>query len=124
MESAWDFALHVFTTMPAGLRAMLLGWALAITVTQPLKFLLPLRWEPATREMLARIVAFLVACSTVCIAMPTPTGLALGIIVGVWAPFFYWLLLRVLGDRWPRLRDALSGDVRGVLLGRSTENRP
>lgn len=127
MSEIYDFLLHVVLTAPLGIKACLLGWIMSITLTQPLKFLLPLGWHPALRERIARAVAFGSAFLTVVVVEPNRTGVAWGFITGVWSPTFYWLLLLWLGGRsWPwaqKARDILSGDVRGTLLGSPQENR-
>lgn len=111
----------LYEAMPPTLRVMVLSWVMAVSVTQPMKFLLPLRWSADKRHMTAQIVAFVTACTTVLAFAPPelPMGLrgALGALMGIWAPSMYWLVIRTVEDRWPRLADVLSADVRGVLIG-------
>ena len=118
MTGFYDFFLHVLSTMPVAVQAILLGWAVSITITQPLKFAMPLRWRPATRARIARIVAFLTAFLTCLIWDPVPFGAVLGFMVGVWSPGIYWLGMKIVNRQWPWLSDVMSGDVRGILIGK------
>ena len=108
-----DDALKVYNTIPFALWACLLGWAVSVGMTQPLKFALPLGWHPAWREHLTRFVAFISGFLAVVALIPTTTGILLGIATGLWSPIAYGLVLYVVKYRWPWLADFLSGDVRG-----------
>lgn len=117
MTAIYDFFLHVFSTVPPWLVACLLGWVMSFTVTQPLKFLLPLNWHPEHREEIAQLVAFVTGLAVTWYLLRTPVGLLLGIVVGVWSPLAYFLTILLIERRFPWLADLLSGDVRGKLLG-------
>lgn len=112
-------AVGLYDSVPPVVRAVLLAWLLAVSVTQPMKFLLPLSWTPEKRHLCAQVVAFVTGFLGVVLFAELPLALrcALGLLVGLWAPVAYFLFVRAIEDRWPRLADALSGDVRGVLLG-------
>lgn len=124
MEAVYNFVLHVFQTMPPPLAACLIGWAFSISVTQFVKFVFPLEWPSKTRAMFTRFVAFVAALGGTYAYLMTPTGLLLGFMVGVWSPFAYWGVLAIVGHFFPWLKDAFSGDVRGVVFGDKRENRP
>jgi hypothetical protein len=113
MKAIYDFLLYVHSTMPPWVVAVFLGWGMSISVTQPIKFLLPLRMDPKVRANIARICAFCTGCVAVVYYMPGVTGWLVGFMVGVWSPTAYWLLMLVVGHRFPWLKDFLSGDVRG-----------
>lgn len=118
MTAIYDFLLHVSGTAPAWLIACLLAWAVSISVTQPLKFLMPLSANPALREWIAQGAAFLSAFFTVAYLVKPPVGILLGVVVGIWSPVAFYLLMRVLERRFPWAADILSGDVRGTLFER------
>lgn len=117
MTAIYDFLLHVFGTVPAPIVACLLGWAMSFTVTQPLKFFLPLHWHPETREGIAQCVAFVTGLCVTVFLMQTWVGFFLGVMVGIWSPLAYYLTILLIERRFPWLADILSGDVRGKLLG-------
>jgi hypothetical protein len=118
MTGLYDLFLHIIATTPRWAVAILLGWVMSITITQPLKFIMPIEWSSNLREWVARVIAFATACITTVIYLPTMLGWALGFIVGVWSPVAYFLVMKIISHRWPWLADVFSGDVRGVLIGR------
>lgn len=118
MTAAYDFFLHVTATFPPWLLAMLLGWLTSITITQTVKYLMPLRWRPDKRQAVARIVAFVSGAATVAYLMPTFIGALLALVIGVWAPLAYRLFIYAIQHRFPWLADVLSADIRGTVFGR------
>lgn len=126
MTAIYDLFLHIYKTTPPELSAMLMAWVVSVTITQPLKFILPLNWWPRLREGLTQGSAFLTAFVTCFALLPTKMGALLGFVVGIWSPVAYYLLVRVLGRQYPWLQDILSGDVRSALFTSKPirENRP
>lgn len=123
MNAIYDFALRVADTFPPWALAMLLGWLVSIGVTQPLKFVMPLAWPAETRARVAWVVAFGSAFGTTLYLYQNPLGIILAVIVGLWSPTAYAILVAFLRHRWPWAADVLSGDVRGILTGQRRENR-
>jgi hypothetical protein len=127
MTGIWNFALHVLNTLPPWLAACLIGWAGSIAITQPAKFVMPLRWDGETRAIVARVLASLsafvvtgLAYLTVAPEAPGAAVLLAAMLTGIWSPIAYALLVGGLRTH-PRTAwaaDVLSGDVRGVLAGK------
>lgn len=124
MEDMIESVLGIYNRLPFPVIACLLGWLVSVGITQPVKFALPLNWYPRTRQIIAQGVAFASAFLTVYGLIVSPTGIVLGVIVGLWSPIAYAVAINLLEERYPRLTDILSGDVRGVMKGDVRENRP
>lgn len=117
MNATLQALLSAFDALPPLARAALIAWAVSITSTQPLKFLLPLAWSSRARNAVAQAAAFGSALGAMVAQVPTTEGWLVGLLVGVWSPAAYYLFIRLIEKRAPWLADALSADVRGVLLG-------
>lgn len=126
MKTIWDTAMHILGTMPPWLAAGLIGWIGSIAFTQPIKFLMPLRWDSEARAVAARVLASLSAFAFTALGYaavaPGASGAAVlltAMLTALWSPMAYSLLVRGL-RQYPRtawIADVLSGDVRGVLSG-------
>lgn len=123
MKDLYNFFLHVYASLPPEVGAMGLAWAVSVSITQPLKFLWPFHWHPKLRELLSWCLAFSTAFTTMVLLVPTNKGALLGLIVGIWSPVAYAITIKLIGAKFPLLKDILSGDVRGTLRGVPTEKR-
>lgn len=123
MKTIYDFILHIYNTLPPPVAVMLVGWAMSISMTQPLKFLMPLKWRADDREIVAQLVAFLSGFGTVMYLMPTAMGFFLGTVIGIWSPLAFFILMLMIEKRWPKVKDFMSGDIRGTLIGQRRENK-
>lgn len=123
MESVYNFLLHVYNTLPPPVAVALWAWAMSSTVTQVLKFMLPLEWNPKGRRYVAIYTAFFAAFLTAVVMMPTGIGCLVGVTMGVWSPLFYALTIAIVGHIFPWLADVLSGDVRGMIFGERREHK-
>lgn len=114
MRSAWDLVVHVNDTMPAWLSVVVLAWLISVALTQLVKAA-PLHIPDDRRNLLLRAIAAFSAVVT-CWALWADTGLSprlgfiAGLVVGLWSPLSWAILTRVIGTRWPHLRDALAAD--------------
>jgi hypothetical protein len=127
----WDGGLHMLDTLPTWLAAFLIGWAFSVSLTQPIKFLMPRRWCADDRELYARLLAFFSAM--------IPAGLyyadsgegsytALWLVMvgtGLWSPIAFALLIAFLrrGGRESFIADVLTGDKRGVVAAKLRGDR-
>lgn len=110
---AWtDYLFGIFAALPDWFLAMLGGWAVSAFGTQWLKFMLPLRWEHPLRARMAALIAFLLGFVTTYMLLPSRGGVVLGIVVGVASPTAYAGTVRLIGYFFPKVRAALSADVR------------
>lgn len=124
MREVIDSTYHALGTMPAWLAAVLIGWAVSAGVTQTVKFWMPLSVSSGQREATARVVAVLTAAVAAAAYMVERDGTAVAVALvavaaGVWSPLAFAMLQAVLRQWWPWAADVLSGDVRGVLVGRA-----
>jgi len=124
MTATYNFALHVFQTLPSWLAAVLVGWAISTGITQSVKFTMPLKVDPDIREMIARVLAFLSAAIPAGMYyadQPGANPAALVLVMtgaGLWSPIAYAILQAVLRRYLPWVAEALSGDSRGVLAAK------
>jgi len=124
MREVIDSTYHALGTMPAWLAAVLIGWAVSAGVTQTVKFWMPLSVSSGQREATARVVAVLTAAVAAALVMVDRGGNSLAVALvaiasGVWSPLAFAMLQAVLRQWWPWAADVLSGDVRGVVVGRA-----
>jgi hypothetical protein len=117
MQAAWDALVHALGSTPPWLAAVLIGWALSAGLTQTVKFLFPLTWFSAMRELLTRLLAITSAAVSAAAAYIGLGGEGLAVTLvalgaGLWSPLAFALLQAAL-RRWaPWAADVLSGDVR------------
>lgn len=124
MTAIYDFILHVYSTIPAPIIYMLISWLMSVAITQQLKFLMPLNWYPDIRNNIAQVTAFTVAFVTMFYLLPTNIGFFLGVLVGIFSPLAYALAILFIEERWPKVADILSADVRGMIYGDRRSAQP
>lgn len=109
---AWHFLMEVLSTAPLGFWTVLLSFFGSALLTQRAKFWLPIEWTERARALLTQSIAFWSALVITWLLWPTTIGLIAGGCVGIASPTMYAILVRVIGLKWPDLRDLLSQDVR------------
>lgn len=115
MQAIWDFLMHVVATAPTWSGPMVIAWLLAVGVTQWVKAWIPSTWSPQQRHRGTQLLALVFGLSSSWLLWPADLspryGAVVGLLVGLWAPFSWWLLVRYVLHRWPWLRERVSGDV-------------
>lgn len=115
MQAIWDFLMHVVATAPELFWSMLAAWLLAVGVTQWVKGWIPSTWSPLQRHRATQLLALACGLSSSWLLWPESLPLrywpVVGLLVGLWAPFSWWLTVRYVLRRWPWLRERVSGDV-------------
>ena len=112
VTAAWDALMHVLNTAPMGLWSLLLSLLFSGLVTQWLKFYVPIEWPAPRRAGTVRLLAFFLAVTPMFFMWPTAVGIMCGAIIGVISPVAYAVSVRLIGLKWPAIRDLLSQDVR------------
>lgn len=110
LRECWDLLVYVVGTSPAGLWPLVLAMVGSGLFTQRVKFYIPPQWPPHLRSLAAQGVAFMTALGIVLALWPTPTGLAAGFCIGLASPTVYAITVRLIGLKWPEVRDILSQD--------------
>lgn len=106
--------LNQAAALPRQVWAPLLGLLTAWALTQRLKFLLPLRWEPKAREVATQGIAFVIgtAVTAAVFDVTRPFAWVVGVVVGLVAPLVWNALMLFLGWWKPDLAKTLSQNVR------------
>lgn len=112
IREGWDVVTHVVATSPLGFWPLVAGCLLSWGGTQWIKFWLPLRWSSRTRLGLCRLIAFGLGLGVTWLLWPTRAGIIAGVAVGTWAPFTYAIAARIVGWKFPALREEWSQDTR------------
>ena len=112
LGSIWDLIVKILATSPAPLRTMTLALIGSALLTQWVKFYFPVEWSAKLRAFLAQNIAFWTSRAIVYLLWPIPEGFVAGACVGIASPTIYAITVRVVGLKWPAIRDLLSGDVR------------
>jgi hypothetical protein len=112
LKACWDFLRHVTETAPTAFWPLIVGLLFSALLTQKFKFALPLSWPTRTRASITQAVAMLSGFGATYALWPTLAGAFSGAIVGMASPTCYYIFVRVLGTKYPVLRDILSADVR------------
>jgi hypothetical protein len=110
--TAADTIAHVLSVIPMQAWAMLLGLAASALITQRAKFWIPIEWNPMLRTFLCQTIAFVVAVVVVWLIWPSVVGFVAAVCIGIASPTLYAITVRLIGMRWPALRDLLSQDTR------------
>jgi hypothetical protein len=110
LRECWDLLVYVVGTSPAGLWPLFLALLGSALFTQHVKFYIPSQWPPKMRSLAAQGVAFMTALGIVLALWPTPNGLAAGFCIGLASPTVYAVAVRLIGLKWPQIRDLLSQD--------------
>lgn len=110
LRESWDLLVYVISTSPSGLWPLVLAMIGSGLLTQRVKFYVPQTWPARLRSLAAQGVAFMSALGIVLALWPTPTGLAAGFCIGLASPTVYAITVRVVGRKWPWIRDLLSQD--------------
>ena len=108
----WDLLVHVMSTSPAGAWPLVLAMVGSGLITQRVKFWSPMTWPAKSRALFAQLTAFTSALGIVWVLWPTPIGFVAGGCIGICSPVVYAIAVRLIGMRWPWMRDLLSQDVR------------
>lgn len=112
IREGWDIAVHVLQTSPLGFWPLIAGCLVSWGGTQWIKFFLPLSWSARARLGICRLIAFGLGFAVTYVLWPELPGAIAGVIVGVWAPFSYAVAARIVGWKFPALREAWSQDTR------------
>ena len=112
LTSAWAFVLSVINGAPLGFWTLLLAFLVSALVTQRIKFWLPPEWSQRRRTAVTQGIAFWTALAVTWELWPEPIGLLAGVCVGIASPVLWAILVRLIGIRWPAIRDLLSQDTR------------
>lgn len=112
LKSVYEFMLHITQSAPPALWAILVGVTFSALLTQKVKMLFPLQWSQRQRATLTQLVAIVSGFGSVWAVWSTTYGALCGAIAGMLAPTVYYVAVRVIGLRWPQIRDLLSADVR------------
>lgn len=112
MSAAWDFIVHLVQTAPPAFWPMIVGFLMASIGTQWLKFLLHEEMNRNLRASLSALIAFVIGFGTTFVLWPTVYGAFSACITGMAAPTVYAITVRLIGMKWPGIRDLLSQDVR------------
>ena len=112
LSDAWALLLRVLESAPLGLWTLVLACCTSALLTQRAKFWLPIRWSKASRLLLTQGIAFWSALAVTWALWPTRPGLIAGCCIGIASPTLYAVTVRLIGLRWPAIRDLLSQDVR------------
>jgi hypothetical protein len=92
--------------------APLAGTLMAWGLTQRLKWLLPAKVDPKVREVATQSFAFAIGLVSTALVWGGGIGWLVGLVVGLWSPALWNVLMLVVGWWKPSLRDALSQDIR------------
>lgn len=111
-KSAYDFAVYVITTAPFGLWPLLIGLLFSSLLTQHVKFYMPLSWPTRARASFTQAIAFTSGLGATYALWRDEYGLFCGAIVGMVSPTLYAITVRIIGIKFPAIRDLLSADVR------------
>lgn len=112
LTKAADAIAHALSVIPAQAWAMLLGLLASALITQRAKFWIPLCWDARLRAFVCQAIAFWTAVIVVWLLWPTRAGLIGAGVIGIASPTLYAIAVRLIGKRWPDVRDLLSQDVR------------
>lgn len=111
-----DAALDTIATMaglPRPVLALGAGTLAGLGFIPRIRFLAPGSWDPKSREVATQALTFALSFVVTYFAWGSGTDALLGaLIVGLWTPALWNILLVVLGWWKPELRDALRKDVR------------
>lgn len=115
IRSAWDLLVHAATTAPVWVWPMLGAWVIAVGATQAIKQSwlredLPPKVRHRATQLLAVVFALVASWTLWPAELHWKHGIAVGAAVGLWAPASYALAMKIVGHRWPWLRERLSGD--------------
>ncbi len=111
-KSVYDFLNHVVQTAPTGFWPLIVGLLFSSLLTQHLKFYMPLSWPTRARASFTQAIAFASGLGATYALWRDEYGLFCGAIVGMVSPTLYAITVRLIGLKWPQLRDLLSADVR------------
>ena len=103
-----DFLTLLFERAP--IRAMASGLAVSMGVTQFVKIGIPAYLSTIERQTIARVTAIVLGFLSTWTLLPTREGAVSGLVVGLWAPYMWAAGMRLIGTRYPQLREYLSQD--------------
>ena len=101
--------------LPQPVLAIFAGTLASWGITQRLKTMIPARWSAKAREVSTQAIAFAVGFLATFALFPAtnfPASFFAALIVGLWSPALWNVLMLVIGWKWPDLRDALSNPRR------------
>ena len=106
----WNAILNLIATAPLGLWTLVIAVVLSSLLAQRVKFWLPSCWPKMARTGITQLTAFFSAMFVTWALWPVPIGLFAGAIAGLISPTLYAITVRLIGLKWPDLRDVLSKD--------------
>lgn len=112
IREAFDLLRHAVETAPFGFWPLVVATLMSWGVTQRAKFWLPEAWSPRLRTLLCQSIAFWTGLLTTLLFWPSKAGAAAGTLVGLWSPLCYAIAVRIVGTKFPHLREAWSQDTR------------
>ncbi len=112
LKSGYDFFLHITSSAPPPLWAIVLSLLVSMVFTQWAKFWFPLAWPTRARAAFAQAIAFATGFGACTALWPTLYGGFVGVVIGCASPTLYAIAVRVVGIKYPSIRDLLSADVR------------
>lgn len=109
IRDSWDALVHICETSPAALWPLLLALVGSIALTQVAKKLaIPASWSDLSKARTCQLIAVLSGMAITAFLMPTRLVLVAGFVIGLCSPFVYFVLVRVIGLKWPQTREWLS----------------
>lgn len=105
-----DAIAHVIAVIPMPAWAMILGLLASALVTQRVKFWIPDFGHPMLRTLATQTVAFWIAAIVTWLFWQTWAGAISGACIGIASPTLYAIFVRVIGIKYPGVRDLLSKD--------------
>lgn len=110
MNSLADAIAHLVSVVPIQAWAMALALILSALVTQRFKFWLPDFGHPMLRTLATQAIAFWTALIVTWAMWRTLAGLLTGACIGIASPTLYAIFVRVVGVKYPDIRELLSKD--------------
>lgn len=106
---------------PREIVALVAGTLISWGLTQRLKFFVPFDWSYHAREVATQAISFALGMLATVLLWPELGAAALvgGIVVGLWSPALWSVLMLAVGWWKPGLKEALSQDVREGVRGSS-----
>lgn len=108
--SWFDGMMHIIATAPLQLWAIVLGTLISWGFTQKTKFLIPESYTREKRHRLAQCIAFLSGFTTTWALWQDRYGFIVAMLVGMFSPFTYRIVMSWMANKFPDTRKILSMD--------------